>query len=97
VSIRTRALRAIYDNLPEVVLGAKVAEPHATPKPDTEADPREEAALAVDHAVRREKMADWRGSPIKERRVARAIHHAVGPYKPHTLKILEIVKAQSEY
>ena len=96
-SIRTRALQAIYDNLPEEVLGEKVAEPDTTPKPDTEANPREEAALAVDHAVRREKMADWRGSPIKERRVAKAIHHALGPYKAHTLKILEIVKAQREY
>ena len=96
-TIETRALRAIYDNLPEEVLARAVAEPGTTPKPDTETDPREEAALAVDRAVRRAKMADWRGNPIKERRVAKAIHGALGPYKDLTYTILEIVKAQSEY
>jgi type I restriction enzyme R subunit len=96
-TIETRALRAIYDNLPEEALARVVAEPDTTPKPDTETDPREEAALAVDCAVRRAKMADWRGSPIKERRVAKAIHGALGPYKDLTYTILEIVKAQSEY
>ena len=96
-TIETRALRAIYDNLPEEVLVKAVAEPRTTPKPDTETDPREEAALAVDRAVRQAKMADWRGNPIKERRVKRAIHGALGPYKDLTYPIFEIVKAQSEY
>ena len=96
-TIETRALRAIYDNLPEEVLATAVAEPGTTPKPDTDADPREEAALAVDRAVHRAKMADWRGNLIKERRIAKAIHRALGPYKNLTYTILEIVKAQSEY
>ena len=74
-----------------------VAEPGTTPKPDTDTDPREEAALAVDRAVRQAKMADWRGNPIKERRVKRAIHGALGSYKDLTYPIFEIVKAQSEY
>ena len=96
-TIKTRALRAIYDNLPEEVLVEAVAEPRTTPKPDTATDPREEAALAVDRAVRRAKMADWRGNPIKERRVKRAIHGALGRYKDLAYPIFEIVKAQSEY
>ena len=96
-TIKTRALRAIYDNLPEEVLAKAVAEPGTTPKPDTDADPREAAALAVDRAVRRAKMAYWRGNPIKERRVKRAIHGALGPYKDLAYPIFEIVKAQSEY
>ena len=96
-TIKTRALRAIYDNLPEEVLVKSVAEPATTQKPDTDADPRTEAALTLDRAVRRAKMADWRGNPIKERRVKRAIHGALGPYKDLTYPIFEIVKAQSEY
>ena len=96
-TIKTPALRAIYDNLPEEVLGRAVAEGTAAANPDDEPDPREEVALAVDRAVRQAKMDDWRGNPIKERRVGRAIRDALGLYKAHTLTILEIVKAQSEY
>ena len=96
-TIKTRALRAIYDNLPEEVLGRAVAEGGGGPQPDTETDPREVVALAVDRAVRREKMDDWRGNPIKEKRVGRAIRDALGPFKAHTYTIFEIVKKQSEY
>jgi len=97
VSINTRALRAIYDNLPEEVLGKKVAEGSGAEELDDTVDPREVVALAVDRAVRRAKMADWRGHPIKERRIGAAIQAALGPYRTHTLTILEIVKAQREY
>ncbi len=95
--IKTRALRAIYDNLPEELLGKKVAEGTDTQELDDMVDAREVVALAVDRAVRKAKMADWRGHPIKERRVGAAIQAALGPYKAHTLTILEIVKAQREY
>ena len=95
--IKTRALRAIYDNLPEELLGKKVAEGTDTQESDGTVDPREVTALAVDRAVRKAKMADWRGHPIKEKRIGAAIQTALGPYKDHTLTILEIVKAQREY
>ena len=97
VRIETRALRAIYDNLPEEVLGTKVAEGSDVEESDDTGDPREVVALAVDRAVRRAKMADWRGHPIKERRIGAAIQAALDPYRAHTLTILEIVKAQREY
>ena len=96
-SIKTRALRAIYDNLPEELLGTKVAEGTDTQESDETVDPREVVALAVDRAVRRARMADWRGHPIKERRVGAAIQAALGPYKDLTFTILEIVKAQREF
>ncbi len=96
-TIKTPALRAIYDNLPKEVLEKAVAEGTATANPDDEADPREKLAVEVDQAVRQAKMDDWRGNPIKERRVARAIRDALGPHKAVTLTILEIVKAQREY
>ena len=95
--IQTRALRAIYDNLPEEVLGKKVAEGSGAEELDDTVDRREVVALAVDRAVRRARMADWRGHPIKERRIGAAIQEALGPYKAHTFTILEIVKAQREY
>ena len=95
--IDTPALRAIYDNLPEEPLARAVAEPDATPKPDDDADPREEMALAVDRAVRDALMDDWRDSPIKTNRIARAIRDALGPHQVHMHTILEVVKAQHEY
>ena len=54
-SIRTRALRAIY-NLPVEMLGTRVAEGGGTEEPDHTVDPREVVALAVDRAVRRAGM-----------------------------------------
>ena len=95
--IKTRALRAIYDNLPEELLGKKVAEGTDTQESDDTVDSREVVALAVDGAVRNARMADWRGHPIKEKRIGAAIQAALGPYKAYTLRIFEIVKAQSEY
>ena len=97
VSIETRALRAIYDNLPEEVLGTKVAEGSDAEETEDAADPREVVALAVDRAVRQAKMADWRGHPIKEKRIGGAIRDALGPFASHTYTILRIVKKQSEY
>ena len=96
-TIKTRALRAIYDNLPEVWLERVVAEGKYTTKPDADADPREEAALAVDRAARDARMDDWRGNPVKENRIRSAIHGALGSSRAHTLTVFEIVKAQSEY
>ena len=96
-SIKTRAVRAIYDNLPEELLGKRVAEGSDAREPDDTVDPREVVALALDRAVRGARMADWRGHPIKEKRIGAAIQAALGPYKAHTLTIFTIVKEQREY
>ena len=89
-TIKNQFLRAIYDNLP-----INVKPEHAT-EPDTGADPREEIALAVRHAFREARQADWRDHPIKEKRIRRAIRNALGPFKDHTDAIFKIVKAQHE-
>ena len=96
-SINTTALRAIYANLPEELLGKRVAEGNDTQEQDDTSDPLEAVALAVDRAVRAAKQDDWRGHPIKQKQIGRAIRDALGPYAAHTFTILEIVKAQSEY
>ncbi len=96
-AIDTPALRAIYDNLPEELLGKRVAEGADARGSGDSVDPREAAALAVDRAVRGARMADWRGHPIKERKIQAAIHAALGPWRDHTYTVFEIVKARSEY
>ncbi|MDE0604798.1 MAG: HsdR family type I site-specific deoxyribonuclease [bacterium] len=96
-SINTTALRAIYANLPEELPPTKVAEGNDTQEHDDAPDPREAVALAVDRAVRAAKQDDWRGHPIKENQIGRAIRDALGHYAAHTFTIFEIVKAQSEY
>ena len=58
---------------PEELLGKKVAEGSDAQESGDTVDPREVAALAVDRAVREAKMADWRGRPIKEKRIGAAI------------------------
>jgi type I restriction enzyme R subunit len=87
-SIDSPALRAIYDNLPEMGDGAEG---------ESEIDLRESVALAVDQAVRDAKMAGWRGHTIKEWQVKRAIHMALGPLKDRTEEIFDIVKRQRGY
>ena len=96
-SIKTRALRAIYDNLPEELLEEQVTEGSTDPDPETRADRRQVVTLAVDRAIRQARMADWRGHPVKEKQIGRAIRDALGPFKAHTYTILRIVKAQNEY
>ena len=96
-SINNGALRAIYDNLPAALPADRVAEPGVRWEPDSEADPREVAALAVDRAIQQARMADWRGHPIKEKRIGRATRDALGPFKAYTNTIFEIVKARSDY
>lgn len=90
-TINTRPLQAIYDNLPAESWAGQAVEP------ESETAARKKAALDVDREVRQERMAGWRGHPIKEKRIARAIRSALGPLKAYTHKIFEIVKAQHEY
>ena len=87
-SIVSAARQAIYDNLHETAHGAK-SEPQS--------DIRESVALAVDQAVLDARMAGWRDHTIKERRVKRAIHDALGPWKAQTEEIFAIVKKQRGY
>ena len=89
-TINTQSLQAVYDNLP-----VNVQAEHGT-EPDTGAAPREDTALAVDRAVRQARQAAWRGHPIKEKRIRKAIRNALGPYVDHAYAIFEIVKAQHE-
>ena len=82
-SINTPGQRAIYDNLPDV---------------ESEKRVHEAVALAVHAAVQHARMADWRGHPIKEKRIRRAVREALASYgDEHTEEIFKIVKEQREY
>ena len=95
-SIRNGALRALYDNLedPEI----SVVRDPMTPYGDTPTfDPKEERALALDHAIRSVKKADWRGNRFKEREVRNAVKSVLGDDEGLVSTIFEIVKAQRDY
>ena len=87
-AIKTAALCAIYDNLPE--------EPHL-PAQGAGSGTRESVTLAVDQAVRDALMDGWRGNPIKERQIKSAIHEALGPYQASMQTVFDLVRARSEY
>ncbi|HQU17208.1 MAG: restriction endonuclease subunit R [Chromatiales bacterium 21-64-14] len=95
VPINSPARRALYDNLKPVEgLEARVRQEDMVA--DRERDLAATTALALDHAIRAVKKADWRGNRIKEREV----HHAIASVildQPLAATLFEIVKAQRDY
>ena len=95
-SLTSVALRSLYDNL-EDAQGLVVREPSTHYDTELDMKAREAMALALDHAIRNVKKADWRGNRIKEREVRNAIRSELGGDKDLVDKIFEIVKAQNDY
>lgn len=63
-------------------------------------DPSDEQlrkAVAVDHAIRLVKKADWRGNRFKEREVRNAIKDVLGDDDTLVDRVFGIVKAQRDY
>jgi len=59
-------------------------------------------AVALDERIRQEKRADWRGNPVKEKQVRRAIESVLsrraGEHGNHDAEaVFELVKAQNDY
>lgn len=96
-SIKTKALRAIYDNLSEEVPAATLGEYGPEGGSDGDLAPREAVALAVDQAVREARMEGWRDNPIKERRIQKAIRDALGPFREQVNTLFQVVSNQREY
>ena len=94
LTIHSRALRALYDNLQDVQGLEQVMNRYVVA--ESAAEVAETAALAVDEAIRLVKKADWRGSKFKEKEVRNAIKKVL---QDDTLvdRIFEIVKAQRDY
>ena len=98
IAISNAPLRALFDNLQDVAdleerllrLGA-VAEKH----PDITA--AEQAAVALDKAIRGVKKADWRGNRFKEREVRNAVQSVLGDDGVLVDTVFEIVKNQRAY
>ena len=95
-SIHNAALRALYDNLEEPQV-AIVRDPMMQYGDTPTSDSKEERALALDHAIRRVKKADWRGNRFKEREVRNAIKSVLGNDEGLVATMFEIVKAQRDY
>ena len=81
-NVNSSALRALFDNLPAHYGSVET---------------REAKALAMDHAIRHVKKADWRGNRFKEREVRYAIKSVLGEGEDVLSTVFEIVKAQSDY
>ena len=90
-SIRSASLRALFDNMDGP------ADAPVSGGDESTAGWREAKALALDHAIRSVKKADWRGNRLKEREVRNAIKSELGDNEGFIGTIFEIVKAQSDY
>ena len=95
-SIYSTALRALYDNLEEPQVSI-VRDPVMQYGDTPTSDAREGQALALDHAIRHVKKADWRGNRFKEREVRNAVKSVIGDEEDLVNAIFEIVKAQRDY
>ena len=89
-SIRSASLRALFDNMDGP------ADASVSGGDESTAGWREAKALALDHAIRSVKKADWRGNRLKEREVRNAIKSELGDNEGFIDAIFEIVKAQSD-
>ena len=93
--INSPARRAFYDNLKNVDdLEDHLLKTHAVRDLP---DPVEAAALAVDDAIRAVKKANWRGNPMKEREVRKAIRSVLGGDEALVDELLELAKNQRDY
>jgi len=95
-SINNAELRALYDNLEETP-ASTAQEQTAGYSTDPTLDARDAKALALDHAIRRVKKADWRGNKFKEREVRNSIKSVLGNDENLVDMIFEIVKNQRGY
>lgn len=93
--IDSNTLRTLFDNLQGATVGQD--RPYADSDIERSKDELIEKAVAVDHAIRSVKKADWRGNKFKEREVRNAIKSQLGDNDDLVYQIFEIVKAQSEY
>ena len=95
-SIKTSALRSLYDNLVGVE-GLEVKQPSPGFPVESDEDVSEAKALAIDKAIRHAKKDAWRGHTIKEREVRNAIRSELDGNDILVETILAIAKNQKEY
>jgi type I restriction enzyme R subunit len=96
LSINRPELRSLYDNLKDIPdLGARLSQRDRVA--ESRGDAAEDAALAVDKAIRSVKKADFRGNTFKEREVRNAIRSTLGEDDGLVETLFEIVKNQRDY
>jgi type I restriction enzyme R subunit len=96
VAINNTPLRSLYDNLKDVPdLAKRIASSRRVA--ESRSDPAEDAAIAVDRAIRSVKKADWRGQTFKEREIRQAIRSVLSDDVGLVDTIFEIVRNQHGY
>ena len=96
---KSPALRAIYNNLDQVMPALKVtgvAEP-ATPYEGPARDKKLQLALQIDEAVKRARPDDWRGHQARENEIKRALLPLLADDVGKVEHIFRIIKTQREY
>ncbi len=95
-SIKTSALRSLFDNLVGVEgLGVKLQQSDFPA--ESNEDVSEAKAIALDKAIRQVKRDDWRGHKLKERQIRNAIKSKLVGNEALVDAIFEIAKHQDEY
>ncbi len=89
-TINTPGRRALYDNLDGASLAAEDEQGQGWER-------REKLALELDQEIRKQRQDGWRGHPIKERLVRKAIRRILGDNPELVNRVFEVVKNQHEY
>ncbi|MDX8409843.1 MAG: DUF3387 domain-containing protein, partial [Mariprofundales bacterium] len=92
---RSRALRALYDNLKANIPVNEVAEPIA--EAVYAQDPVLELALKLDEMIKKVRPDDWRGYQPRENTIKAALLPLLNNDPNEVERIFVIIKAQSEY
>ncbi|MFO1493340.1 MAG: type I restriction endonuclease subunit R [Lysobacterales bacterium] len=91
-----REAMVIYNNLPKILEHLPADQRISAPTPDY-GNRLVELALSIDHAMRVEAPADWRGDQAREARVQNALFRLLGRDPVATRALFELVKHQSGY
>jgi type I restriction enzyme R subunit len=94
---RSAGLRAIYNNLPQLAAVDEGNNLREEPGPLSGPDPRLTLAVDIDEAVRRERHADWRDHPAREKVIKRALLALLDGDTDEVERVFRIVKQQREY
>lgn len=86
----------IYNNLADLFEATETNEVHE-PGAEYGGDQRAQLALKIDHAMREQAPAAWKGDETKERVVQNFLYPLLGKNRDATLDLFEIIKNQPGY
>ena len=87
----------IYRNLPDIISSDWLPSDAASEPVAEYGDQRALLARKIDHLMRDEAPAGWRGDPVKERIVQNFLHPLTGKNPEATLQLFDLLKNQPDY